>query len=127
MRVILFGFDGSEDNPHAPYNHVKNSVVYTGTHDTNTAKGWFTTEATCKEKKYLSSIVGKWVSKESVSFEIVKMALSSLSNLSIIPLQDILGLGGEARMNNPSQPIGNWRWRVTARWLKAGKYVNLAS
>ena len=59
MRVILFGFDGSKDNPHIPSNHIENSVVYTGTHDTNTAQGWFTTEASAKEKANPSILSAK--------------------------------------------------------------------
>jgi 4-alpha-glucanotransferase len=125
MRVILFGFDGSKDNPHTPSNHVENSVVYTGTHDTNTAHGWFTNEASAKEKANLQSLIGKKVKAEEVSYEVVKLALSSISNLSIIPLQDVLGFGAEARMNNPSNPQGNWTWRVTKQQLASPKLGEL--
>jgi 4-alpha-glucanotransferase len=125
MRVILFGFDGSKDNPHTPSNHVENSVVYTGTHDTNTAQGWFNTEASAKEKANLQSLIGKKVAPKEVSFEVVKLALSSISALSIIPIQDVLGLGAEARMNNPSKPLGNWQWRVTKQQLANHKLAEL--
>ena len=125
MRVILFGFDGSKDNPHIPSNHVENSVVYTGTHDTNTAQGWFNSEASAKEKTNLQSLIGKKVPPEEVSFEVVKLALSSISNLALIPIQDLLGLGAEARMNNPSKPLGNWQWRVTKQQLASRKLSDL--
>lgn len=126
MRVILFGLDGSKDNPHIPINHVENSVVYTGTHDTNTAQGWFITEATPKEKANLIGLIGKKVAAQEVSFEVVKLALSSISDLCLIPLQDLLGLGVEARMNNPSKPVGNWSWRVTKQQLAIEKLSELA-
>jgi 4-alpha-glucanotransferase len=125
MRVILFGFDGSEDNPHIPSNHVENSVVYTGTHDTNTAQGWFTTEASTKEKANLQSLIGKKVEASEVSFEVVKLALSSISDLCLIPIQDVLGLGAEARMNHPSKPLGNWTWRITKQQLNSRKLSEL--
>jgi 4-alpha-glucanotransferase len=125
MRVILFGFDGSKDNPHIPSNHVENSVVYTGTHDTNTAEGWFTSEASDKQKANLQSLIGKKVSAEEVGFEVVKLALSSISDLCLIPVQDVLGLGADARMNNPSKPFGNWQWRVTRQQLASRKLSEL--
>lgn len=117
MRVLLFGLDGSKTNPHTPENYAKNSVVYTGTHDTNTVRGWFTTEANTKQRQTLSKLIGNTVSKSDVSFEAVKLVTSSLTDLCIFPLQDILGLGTEARMNNPSCSIGNWQWRVTEKQL----------
>lgn len=125
MRVILFGLDGSKDNPHTPSNHVENSVVYTGTHDTNTAQGWFATEASAKEKANLTNLIGKKVEASEVSFEVVKLALSSISDLCLIPIQDVLGLGAEARMNNPSKPLGNWTWRVTKQQLVSRKLSEL--
>jgi 4-alpha-glucanotransferase len=113
MRVLLFAFDGSQNNCHLPKNHNKNSVVYTGTHDTDTVKGWFVNEATEEERLNVFNQIGKKASIEDVSFEFVKLALSSKVALSIIPLQDILSLGSEARMNNPSSALNNWEWRVT--------------
>ena len=117
MRVLLFGFDCDPENPHAPKNHVKNSVVFTGTHDTNTVKGWFKDESSSKQRKNVFKLVGRKVSAKQVSFEVVKLALSSVADLGIVPLQDILGLGSKARMNNPGQPMRNWKWRVTSRQL----------
>jgi 4-alpha-glucanotransferase len=125
MRVILFGFDGSKDNPHTLSNHVTNSVVYTGTHDTNTAQGWFANEASTKDKANLCSIIGKKVAAQEVSSEIVKLALSSISDICLIPVQDVLGLGAEARMNNPSKSLGNWQWRVTRQQLASSKLAKL--
>ena len=112
MRVLIFAFGGSEDNPNLPANYPENSVVYTGTHDTNTVKGWFTEEATPKETGSFSNALGKKVSETQVSREFIRLALESKANLSIIPLQDVLGLGSEARMNHPARKLHNWEWRV---------------
>jgi 4-alpha-glucanotransferase len=117
MRVMLFGFDGDRGNPHLLQNHVQNSVVYTGTHDTNTVRGWFTHEASSKQKRNLFRLMGKKVSAREVGFEVVLSALSSVADLSIIPLQDVLGLGVDARMNNPGNPYSNWTWRATPKQL----------
>ncbi len=125
MRVLLFGLDGSKDNPHALSNHVENSVVYTGTHDTNTVRGWFSAEASVREKANLLGLVGKEVGVDEVSFEVVKLAMSSVAGLCLVPLQDVLGLGSEARMNNPSKSVGNWQWRVTPKQLSNPNLVKL--
>jgi 4-alpha-glucanotransferase len=117
MKVLLFGFDGSEGNPHLPKNHTECSVVYTGTHDTNTAKGWFSDEASAKEKHNVYKALGRRVSAWDVGFELVELALASKSRWCVVPLQDVLGLGSNARMNNPSRPCGNWTWRVTGKQL----------
>jgi 4-alpha-glucanotransferase len=114
MRVLQFAFDGHRDNPHLPQNHVRNSLVCTGTHDTNTTRGWFVEEATQHDREVLEDIVGHRVSPDSVCSELMGMAMSSSSDICIIPFQDVLGLGGEARMNNPSVSEGNWRWRAMA-------------
>lgn len=117
MRVLLFGFDGSPDNPNFLKNHTRNSVVYTGTHDTNTARGWFTKEASAKEKQNLFRLIGRKVLVKEVSCELVELALASVAELSIVPFQDVLALGAEARMNNPSNTMHNWEWRAAANQL----------
>jgi 4-alpha-glucanotransferase len=121
MRVLIFAFNGSQSNPHLPDNYTQNTVVYTGTHDTNTVKGWFVEETTTKIKQQISSYIGRQVSKDNISIELIKLALSSRANLSIIPLQDVLGLGAEARMNHPAKQTGNWVWRVTSQQLTSKK------
>jgi 4-alpha-glucanotransferase len=123
MRVLLFGLDGSKDNPHTPTNYLKEAVVYTATHDTNTVQGWFTMEASDKEKVNLFGLLDRKVSEKDLGFEAVKLVEASVPDLCIVPMQDVLGLGAEARMNCPSQPFGNWEWRVTpvqlaSDWLR---------
>ena len=112
MDVLLFAFDGTLDNPHLPVNHKKNSLVGTGTHDTNTVVGWFQDETTREQRETLERYVGRQVTADNVSELLVSMAAESVADLCIIPMQDIIGLGGEARMNDPSTPRGNWKWRA---------------
>ena len=109
-RVLQFGFGGNPAlNPHRPYNLAKNSVFYTSTHDCNTAKGWFEKEV--KDKQAVFDYIGRKVSAEQMHWELIRLAMSAVSYLVIIPLQDILGLGREARMNVPATTKGNWKWR----------------
>jgi len=113
MKVLQFAFDGDpSDNPHLPVNYSKNCVVYTGTHDNNTAKGWFETEADSRKRKRFFDFVGRTVPARRVHWELICLALSSVANVAIVPMQDVLGLGTEARMNRPSTTKGNWRWRL---------------
>ena len=125
MKVLLFSFDGREDNPHLLKNHPENVVVYTGTHDTNTARGWFTDETSSKQKANLFRQIGRKVPESEVSFELVKLALSSKAKLCIVPVQDVLGLGAEARMNTPSSLVNNWEWRATPKQLSPKNFDNL--
>ena len=113
IKVLLFAFGGElGDNPYLPHNHVQNCILYTGTHDNNTAMGWFDKEATEEEKEKLFRYLGRKISFEEVSWELIRMALASVANTVIIPLQDILSLGQEARMNKPSVTQDNWEWRL---------------
>jgi 4-alpha-glucanotransferase len=111
MKVLQFAFDGTADNPYLPVNHTKNSLVCTGTHDTNTTRGWFRDEATAETKGALEKCLGHAVDEETVCGEFVGMAMCSVADTCVIPMQDLLGLGSEARMNNPATAVGNWRWR----------------
>ncbi len=126
MRVLLFAFDGSPDNPHLPQNHPTNSLAYTSTHDTNTVRGWFNEEATPQQKDQLLKCVGKTVSEHNVSWELIKLALASKAKLSVIPFQDVLSLGSETRMNRPAQEKGNWEWRISTEQLTSRNLNRLA-
>ena len=93
MRVLQFGFDGNiAKNPHFPANHVKNSIVYTGTHDNNTAAGWFAKDANAEQKKDLFASCRKFPAIQ-INWELIKLAMRAAANIAIIPVQDILGLG----------------------------------
>jgi 4-alpha-glucanotransferase len=113
MKVLQFAFNGDPaSNPHIPHNHIENSIVYTGTHDNNTTKGWFRKEAGRGQKKRLNEYAGFRVSSNDVHWQLIRMAMSSVAGLTIIPAQDVLGLPETARMNRPSSKKGNWLWRL---------------
>lgn len=117
MRVLQFAFDGNPDNPYLPHNHTHDSVVYTGTHDNDTTLGWWSgldDEARTRVLDYLGHI------SEPMPWLLIRAALESVANLVILPLQDVLELGSEARMNTPGTTEGNWQWRFTwAQWDEA--------
>lgn len=120
MKVLLFAFgDDLASNPYVPHNVVRNSVIYTGTHDNNTARGWFEKEAGPEVKARLFSYVGRALSLDDVHWELIRLAMMSVANLAIVPMQDVLGLGEEARMNRPAGGTGNWEWRLRPGQLSA--------
>jgi 4-alpha-glucanotransferase len=111
MRVLQFAFDGTFDNPHLPLNYDRNTVVYTGTHDNPTTRSWYE-EMPIDQRKILWSHLNlsEGESRE-VSSALIELAWSSVAAISIAPLQDLLNLGKEARMNVPGSADGNWSWR----------------
>ena len=114
MKVLQFAFgDDNSENPYLPYNHTRNSVVYTGTHDNNTTLGWYRNSGKA-EKEHLKEYVGRSISAQNVHQVFHRLALKSVSNLAVVPLQDIVGLGEEALMNVPGSTEGNWTWRITS-------------
>ena len=117
MRVLQFAFDGHFDNPYLPQNFVANTVVYTGTHDNPTTRGWFEDLPDDQRQnlwKYLKRAPG---ASSEVAPALMELAWSSRAALAIAPLQDLLNLGREARMNVPGRAEGNWRWRATDNML----------
>lgn len=126
MKVLLFAFGKDlPRNPYAPHNHVKNCVVYTGTHDNNTIRGWFKSELTPEDRKRLSLYVGKDVTEENVHWELIRLGMSSVADTVIIPMQDILGLDGETRMNLPASQQRNWEWRLSPGLVTASRSQRL--
>ena len=113
MKVLLFAFGyGMPQNPYIPHHHRKESVVYTGTHDNNTCRGWF--EGTDQQdRERLAAYLDRNLSNKNVAPTMVRMAMQSVSDLCVIPAQDFLGLGQEAMMNKPSTAFGNWVWRLS--------------
>jgi len=121
MRVLLFAFEeGMAHSPHAPHNHVRNCVVYTGTHDNNTVRGWFENEAGRGRRRRLFRYLGKRIRAGEAHQVFMRLAMMSVADTVIIPMQDALGLGEEARMNRPSTWTGNWQWRLGRGQLKIG-------
>lgn len=111
MKILLFAFGGGPDNPYLPFNVSSNFAIYTGTHDNNTTVGWFD-QATEPEKDTLATYVGPF-SPENVHWAMIRLALGSVANQAVVPLQDLMGLGSEARMNTPGVGEGNWEWRYS--------------
>lgn len=112
MKILQFGFGSDPGNPYLPFNYQRNCVVYTGTHDNDTTVGWFN-QLSEHEKQSVLTYLG-CTSSEGINWDLIRLALSSVANQAIIPLQDVLGLGTEARMNVPSYAEGNWDWRYQA-------------
>jgi 4-alpha-glucanotransferase len=118
MRVLQFAFDGHSDNPHLPHNYVTNTVVFTGTHDNPTTRGWFEDLPDDQRRNLWNYLQRPAGGIQDAAPELMKLAWSSRAALAMAPLQDLLNLGKEARMNVPGRPQGNWRWRCTENMLK---------
>ncbi len=109
MRVLQFAFDGS-DSDHLPYRHTEDSVVYTGTHDNDTTRGWFDSLDE-DARRVVRGAVG--TREGSIEWDMIRAAYGSAARLAVVPMQDLLGLGTEARMNTPGLPHDNWTWRAS--------------
>jgi 4-alpha-glucanotransferase len=117
MRVLQFAFDGKSDNPHLPRNYPANTVVYTGTHDNPTTRSWYE-ELPAQQRQHLLNYVSRPSGEpHDAASTLINLAWSSEAALAMAPLQDILNLGNDARMNLPGQAEGNWRWRCTEDML----------
>jgi 4-alpha-glucanotransferase len=124
-RVLQFAFDGHADNPHLPDNYTANTVVYTGTHDNPTTRGWYEDLADAERRslwRYLKRAGG---TSADAAPALLGLAWSSVAALAITPLQDVLSLGHEARMNRPGTAEGNWRWRSTEDMLSPSAFQSL--
>ncbi len=110
MKVLEFAFDSAEDNDYLPHNYDKNCVVYTGTHDNDTVLSWYKS-LKAKDKKYLRDYLGI-KNTSALNWDMIRLALASTADTAIIPMQDLLGYGSEARINTPSTLGGNWSWRL---------------
>jgi 4-alpha-glucanotransferase len=110
MKILQFGFS-EDDSEHLPHRHVANSVVYTGTHDNDTSRGWFASLSGEERGRVLDYLGGDG---SEIEWDLIRAAYGSVADLAVVPLQDILGLGSEARMNTPGRAGGNWLWRARA-------------
>jgi 4-alpha-glucanotransferase len=121
-RVLQFAFDGKPDNPHLPDNYDANTVVYTGTHDNATTREWFE-QLTGRERANMWSHLNRPAgAMRDAAPELIRLAWSSRAAMAIAPLQDLLNLGREGRMNVPGRAEGNWRWRATRHMLAAPEF-----
>lgn len=110
MKVLQFAW-GEPTNPFLPHNHSVNSVVYTGTHDNNTTLGWWQNEVDEGTVNFMKDYLGQDI--HDIVWTMARVGMRSSGHTFIMPMQDVLGLGSEARMNTPGQPAGNWTWRFT--------------
>ena len=118
MLVLQFGFDpGVRGSPHHPDNHVENRLVYTGTHDHDTARGWYSSLDARSRSLVDQALAARGIVDRDSWWALIRLAYSSPARVAMIQAQDVLGLGSEARMNNPARPSGNWRWRLGPRAL----------
>jgi 4-alpha-glucanotransferase len=125
MRVLQFAFaDPSPDDPFKPHNFIPNCVVYTGTHDNDTTVGWFRggardTTQSAEQARAEREFALRYLNSDGreIHWDFIRAALASVAGTAIFPLQDVLGLGSEARMNTPARRTGNWRWRYRREQL----------
>ncbi len=118
MRVLQFAF--GKDFPrstHLPHNHISNCVVFTGTHDNNTIRGWWKNELKIGQKRAIKRYAGKKINISNIHRELIRLAQSSVAKLAIIPVQDLLGLDKDARINTPATINHNWQWRLTGKQM----------
>ena len=127
MRIFQFGFGSKHAHNYLPHRYVSNTVVYTGTHDNNTTRGWWEEESSPAERKAATAYLGS--TKKDFVWDMIRGAEASVADLCLLPVQDILDLGSSARMNMPSRADGNWSWRCPEDALTAeiaGKLAAIA-
>jgi 4-alpha-glucanotransferase len=122
MKILQFAFGDTAENPYLPHNYDHNSVVYTGTHDNDTTLGWFNSLQD-HEKARIYSYLGH--SQASMPYLLIGTAFASVANLAIVPMQDILALGSEDRMNTPGTVEGNWKWQFSWQQLHEDQVARL--
>jgi 4-alpha-glucanotransferase len=117
MLVLQFAWGGDAANPFLPHNHVQRAAVYTGTHDNDTTLGWW--RSSPEARNHLAEYLGHTPSEEEAPWLLTRLALQSVAELAVIPRQDLLSLGSEARLNTPGLPEHNWTWRLPPGQLTA--------
>ncbi|GAB6060385.1 4-alpha-glucanotransferase [Desulfonatronum parangueonense] len=121
MKILLFAFGPDlPSNPYVPHNHIQKCFVYTGTHDNNTVRGWFEEEADAETLARVNEYLDAQCTAENIAPRFVRLAMQSVAETAIFPLQDILGLSAASKMNVPGVSNGNWSWRVAPDSLNAG-------
>jgi len=125
MRVLQFAFDGQADNPYLPHNFVHNTVAYTSTHDNATTRQWYEDLPDYQRQNFWNYLKRSAGTSADAAPELMRLAWSSPAALAIAPLQDLLNLGSEARMNVPGRADGNWRWRVREDMLSSQAFQRL--
>jgi 4-alpha-glucanotransferase len=118
MKVLHFAFDGKPDNLYLPHNYDSTScVVYTGTHDNNTTLGWFLSDQVTEQDRATIRRYAHMTDDNEVHWALISLAFSSIADLAVVPMQDVLGFGEDCRMNLPGTGFGNWQWRLAEESL----------
>jgi 4-alpha-glucanotransferase len=128
MKVLQFAFSSDATDPFLPHNYPRNCVVYSGTHDNDTTRGWYENSSTERERGFARRYLGR--DGSDIAWDLIRLAFSSVADMAVVPLQDVLNLGTEARMNLPGRPAGNWGWRFQHGQLNdqsQGRLKELAS
>jgi len=126
MKVLQFGFGNKGAHIYLPHRYEPNCVAYTGTHDNDTVIGWWKSSASEEEKRLAAEYLGLKADGAGVHWAFIRAILTSVAVLSVVPVQDVLGLGSEARMNVPSESDGSWTWRLKPGSLTAELATKLA-
>ncbi len=124
-RVLQFAFDGNADNPYLPHNFVPNTVAYTGTHDNATTRQWYEELADYQRQNLWNYLKRSLEESAEAAPTMMRLAWSSVAALTSAPLQDVLSLGREARMNVPGRAGGNWSWRFSEDMLSPASFESL--
>ena len=127
MRILQFGFAERGGHLYLPHRYVPNTVVYTGTHDNNTTLGWWREDTTDEERRNVQVYTRPVEHDGDICWTMIKLAATSVADVCIFPLQDVLHLGSEARMNTPAAAVGNWAWRFGREALHPDFAVKLAA
>jgi glucose-6-phosphate isomerase len=125
MRILQFAFDSGPDNPYLPHNYVPNTVAYTGTHDNDTTRGWYEKLSEQQQDAVWRYFDLERGGSQEITWRLLRAAWGSVAALAVAPLQDLLNLGSEARMNVPGRPDGNWGWRCTEDMLRPDVFERL--
>ncbi len=123
MKVMQFAYDGGPENPFLPEHHVENCVVYTGTHDNDTTVGWYRSLRR-EERRVVRAALGS--KGRGIAWDLIRAAWASPAFLAVTPIQDVLEVGAEGRMNTPGSFGGNWSWRLTPAALTPARQARLA-
>ncbi len=127
MRILQVGFADRGGHLYLPHRYVPNTVAYTGTHDNNTTLGWWREDTSEVERRNVQSYLQTIEHDGDIVWAMIRAASRSVANLCIFPMQDVLHLGSEARMNTPSAGEGNWTWRYGSDALHPDFAVQLAA
>jgi 4-alpha-glucanotransferase len=123
MKILQFAFDSGEENDYIPHNFTRNCIVYTGTHDNDTLSGWFG-KAKKEDRQYVLDYLNS--DGKNIVWDFIRLAYASVAYTAVIPMQDLLVLGSETRMNLPGTTVNNWMWRMKPGQASAGLAAELA-